>query len=329
MNLRKILVPVADPGNPGPAAEFATALSHQVGAEVTLLHVLDAPGSAAAPYSEYAGQHGASTPDADIEPRPVELAGTGFQPAAGEAADMAQRSLAEQIEQSGLDGAMTTAMVTEGEVAESILSVAHAMEFDMVAMEAVRKSRLARMIFGSTLDQVKAKTQVPVVIFQPDEDIQHAATSLPDAVIVPLDGEPDSEHVVSLAQEFARRLRASIEFVHAIPDGVSVIHPASPLPATYMAATSAEREGALDYLDRFVQQSVHMGLSSRATVGAGHVVSVVQKAAESHRNAMIVTDSSDRSGLVRLFLGSVPEDLVDGTGSAVMVVPGGPNLVAS
>ena len=314
MPLRKILVPVADPARPGPAADLSLALAQRAGAAVTLLHVAD-EGSVAGTGDATADDDGGGS-GGRSHALPVE---------SDTSAEAVRQLLAEHAERMSGSGTPVGVMVTGGDAAERIPEVVHAAGFDLVVMEALRRSRLARVLFGSTADEVKRGTDVPVVMLQPDGESPETASLPPDALIVPLDREPDSEHVIPLAQELAALLGVRIEFVHAVPDVIAVAHPAAPLAAVVPVGSEADLDEAASYLDRFVEGSKRLGVSAGATVRRGHAVHAVQAVAGDFRNALIVTDSSERSAIARLILGSVPEDLVSAVNNPVMIVPGQSN----
>lgn len=334
MSIQKILVPVADPAVLGPAVTFSVAFARPMHASVTLLHVVEGEPAKDESHdddeaavvtvgglTEQSVEPGemtvAAQPAGDGEAGELETESIG-----GEAVDMAEHKLVESLEQIDAPDVPISTMVVSGDPAERIVSTADVAGFDMVVMEGIRTSRLAKMLFGSTAEDVKRSAGIPVVVLRQDDESGESFSEPPATLIVPLDMEPDSEHVVPKAQDIAKRLDAKIEFVHAVLDSIAVGHPAAPIGASITVADDALEAEAKEYLAWFVEDSESKGIAAGATVGAGNAINVVSEVASNSGPSLIVTDSSDRPGLIKLIFGSVPDDLVNNAGSPVMVIPG-------
>ena len=330
MEIKKILVPIADPERPGPAARLSVAMAKPLDATVTLLHVIEGeePDDSDDSLEQSADQTGDLAPGPDAETASAHLTSDSgdsdevrIQHDPNEAVALAERQMIESSETLRSKGVPVTVMVAEGDPVERIQATAHVAGFDLVAMEGIRTSRLAKMLFGSTADAVKRETNLPVLIVQPDEQTRPRLGEAPDAVIVPLDMEPDSEHVIAPAEDLAKQLGTEIRFVHAVLDRVAVAHPAAPLGASMAIVDDGHVADAEEYLEQFTSRARSHGLEAFATVESGAAINVLSRTAAKFENPVIVTDSSERSGLLRLVLGSLPEDLTLDTGNPVMVLP--------
>lgn len=331
--LRKFLVPVADPAAPGLAAAFALNFATALDGSVTLFHVVEQSDVAAEPDESH--EHTEPTPAARLpvdEAPPTSLtreselpageAGLEQQPEPSEEAAYAERLLTDYAHSVHPDGNLVSVSVVAGEPAERIVSMAHRGEYDAVVMEGIRTSRLAKILFGSTVDRVESDLQVPVIVLQPDGDDFHQSMSeVPDAVIVPLDGEPESEHAIPVAEDLALKLECPIEFARTVSSVVAMASPSAPISMPHAAATEAQQSEADDYLEVIVSAAREHGLDARANVDVGDITDLGRKIAGRYRNALFVSDASDRSGLVRLLFGRVPEDLVHSTSNPVLIVP--------
>ena len=126
-------------------------------------------------------------------------------------------------------------------------------------------------------------------------------------VLVPLDGSPFGESVLSLAGDIAERMGSNIELVTVNPPDR---HP--DIPASMIAEiASARGVGARLYLDMQAQE-LHrrFEVAVYAAVLDGPVASALAEHARHDPPELIVMSTHGRSGPSRLFLGSVADRLL-------------------
>jgi nucleotide-binding universal stress UspA family protein len=139
-------------------------------------------------------------------------------------------------------------------------------------------------------------------------------------ILVPLDGSRFSEQALPYALEMARRAGAIVHLVkvHAVP---------AP-PSTYLdsglyfnAELDAElRQGELDYLQRLADSARGQGLTVRAVLLEGPIVTALEAYVRTAEISLVVMTTHGRGGLSRAWLGSVADSLVRGVTVPVLLL---------
>jgi nucleotide-binding universal stress UspA family protein len=185
----------------------------------------------------------------------------------------------------------------EGLPAEEILRVAREKKVDLIAMSTHGRGGVVRLIVGSVAEQVLRRTEVPLLV-------THPGTTVHDwkKIVVALDGSALCEAVLEDAVQLARKLGASIELLRIAPPMYAsaageipvMVPPEDPLPYLKKIAARLEFEG--------VKVSL-AGPEDRASDG------IVRHLADSHAGLLCMT-THGRSGLARILMGSVAEDVL-------------------
>lgn len=212
----------------------------------------------------------------------------------------AVETIAETAEDAGLE---TTSVVLEldGPVHETILDYAMDQQADAIVMGTHGRSGIGRAILGSVTEQTIRKSPVPVMSVHAetvtDSDIE--------TVLVPTDGSECAETAVEHGADLAAATDASLHLINVVDLGVVAgdVDAGRVLDAL---EESGERalEAAIDRAHRreieTVEASVISGTPSRA---------ICDYATETGVDC-IVMGTHGRSGLTRLFLGSVTERVI-------------------
>jgi len=145
-------------------------------------------------------------------------------------------------------------------------------------------------------------------------------------IVVPLDGSPEAEESLTYAEEFARRFDSTVYLLEVTP-GYGQLAMAT--TATPFAATPAMAEAAVEAVEDAAESASEylLGLCKdrdrgrwRPVVVTGDsATEIVDKAKELGADLIIVASHS-RSGLKRLLLGSVAEDVVRHAAIPVLVL---------
>lgn len=140
-------------------------------------------------------------------------------------------------------------------------------------------------------------------------------------IIVPIDGSDFSLQAVDLAASLAKEQGADCT-VFTVVDII---------PAASLAAATPDLVNAwLKTLDEQAQIAVNAavgrmrvkGVEANAEVAKGFAPDVILEVAARHRGDLIVMGSHGRSGLRRLFLGSVAESVLRSSPIPVLIVRG-------
>ena len=139
-------------------------------------------------------------------------------------------------------------------------------------------------------------------------------------ILVPLDGSPLAERALPVAVNLARRSRASIELVGVLPVLADVIVPDGGLTTEAVLQRTAARQlgGYLEQTAEHLQQG--SGVSVSHQVLRGQPAARIAALAKSRRAGLIVMTTHGRSGLARLWLGSVADQLLRVTRTPVLLL---------
>lgn len=144
-------------------------------------------------------------------------------------------------------------------------------------------------------------------------------------ILVPLDGTPEAEAALPFAAEMARRFESSVVLLQVTPGYGAMVGAtaaesfgASGSVAALADAEVAKEAAASAYLDAVRTNS---GTPLWQTVVAeGDSANAIVEQAQTSGADLVIMATHARSGLKRLFLGSVAEDVIRHVGVPVLVV---------
>lgn len=141
---------------------------------------------------------------------------------------------------------------------------------------------------------------------------------MPTRVLVPLDGSELSMRALDYALD--RWADAEITVLHVI-DPLDVVYGAEAGgPAGGEEWYGAAREAAEDLFDRACEEAAAAGVDLRTEIVVGSAGPAIVEYVTDHDVDHVVMGSHGRSGLSRLFLGSVAERVLRGAPTTVTVV---------
>ncbi len=144
-------------------------------------------------------------------------------------------------------------------------------------------------------------------------------------ILVPLDGSDSAEKALDFAKEIAGRFGSAIVLVHVAPGyeaavGATLAEPFGAAGAVGAAieAEKAAEASASEYLKAVVEE--HRGQDWQTLVVEGDSATAIADTVESTGAELVVMATHARSGLKRLFLGSVSDDVIRRVSCPVLVV---------
>ena len=134
-------------------------------------------------------------------------------------------------------------------------------------------------------------------------------------ILIPVDGHPEAEAAIPIAAEMARKFDAEVILLEVTPGYGQIIGATAAesfgAPGSVQAAADvavAAESAASAYLDAL--RAKYGTPSWETVVSEGHnATAIVEKAKDSGVD-LIVMSTHGRSGLKRLFVGSVAEDVI-------------------
>jgi nucleotide-binding universal stress UspA family protein len=112
------------------------------------------------------------------------------------------------------------------------------------------------------------------------------------------------------ALDLARTNRAELIVLHVTAPPILYSPDGYALPRTYELLASDMRAAAKQHLDRLVAKAKGRGVRARSLVVDGVAADRIAKAARSARADLLVIGTHGRTGLARLFLGSVASRVI-------------------
>lgn len=192
--------------------------------------------------------------------------------------------------------------------APTIVEYAVNRDVDLVVMGTHGRRGVRRMLLGSVAEEVLRTVPCPVLTVRPGEGRE--TPHRPERILVPVDFSDYSDLALERGAELARRTGARLDVLHVIPE-ISYPDPYFADAAAIRAMTKAAQEQVPEALREKVSRVVagdDVEVETHMEVGSP-AATIVDVATE-RESDMIVISSHGRTGLKRMFLGSVAEGVV-------------------
>lgn len=194
-----------------------------------------------------------------------------------------------------LDGVASESRVERGEPADEILWMAKPNRFDLIAMTTHGRTGLRRALTGSVTEQVLRHAEIPVMTCRPGTRVGDWTN-----LLVALDGSAAAELILPQAAALAHTAGASLRLIR-VTHPVTVLMPVQGMPLQLPEPDPAP------YLEGIVNRMSMDGLLALPEVRSGDVAGQITGCAGETGASLICLTTHGRTGLPRLFLGSVAE----------------------
>lgn len=140
-------------------------------------------------------------------------------------------------------------------------------------------------------------------------------------ILVPIDFSPPSLQALEYATDLARRYEASLELVYVYQ---SIAYA---LPEGYVLVTPDQVTEILGEFEKQMQRAKEQALAAgvaqvESAVVEGYPITEILRRQQEHEHDAIVMGTHGRSGIKRVFLGSVAENVLRSAKCPVLVVRG-------
>ncbi len=294
--IRHLLLPLDGSSLAEAVLPAAAALAERLGAQVTLLHVMER----GAPATIHGERHLTEVGDAERYLVEVErrLA-------------LRDRAVGRHVHQP-----------KEGDVARAIVQHAEELRVDLIVLSTHGRGGLRELVVGSIAQRVLQPGAAPILLIHPT-----GSAPLPFAcrtILVPLDGTAAHEPALDAAVELARPFRARLQLVIVVPTPATLTGGTAAagvmLPLATNALLDLATEGATEYVRRQVERLRASGLEASAEVRRGEPAANLVEAAERAGADLITMASHGRAGLQAFWEGSVSAKVVARFGRPVLLV---------
>lgn len=189
-----------------------------------------------------------------------------------------------------------------------ILEHATEHDVDLIVMGTHGRRGPSRFLLGSVATQVVRASSAPVLTLRElDEGRPLAAI---DHILVPIDFSGHSRTALRHATELARTYDADLQLIHVVqqPNYPYFYAPVPAMPP--VEQVHGLRERGKEALQKLVTEAGDATLDHRLEIIDGHPATEIVEFAEGNGSDLIVTASHGLTGLDRLLLGSVSEQVV-------------------
>jgi nucleotide-binding universal stress UspA family protein len=195
-------------------------------------------------------------------------------------------------------GVLVKIIVGEGERSEAILDIAVTKNIDLILMASHARSGISRWLLGSVSGQVIRKSQVPVMIVRRPTNFNH--------ILITLDGSDLAERVIEPALAFASGFGSRVTFLHVKESNA-------------LTNDDGEIEDNAQYLEKVTSKFVNMDQDAETAVIKGSAAEKILSFAAQNQVDLIAMSTHGRSGLRKLFFGSVTEKVMCDSGCAMLI----------
>jgi nucleotide-binding universal stress UspA family protein len=139
-------------------------------------------------------------------------------------------------------------------------------------------------------------------------------------LLVPLDGSHRAEGILSHVEKLALQFKSKVIFIQVVEPP---LHPAPGGPDgrhEYLIEFKQKQDEITAYLSGIQQGFLNMGIEAISVVEQGAVVETIISVAQRENAALIAIASHGRSGLSRVFYGSVAAGILQKTDRPLLVI---------
>jgi len=223
---------------------------------------------------------------------------------------------AQQLRDEGVSVRTQSLILTSAASAiDEAVKIFHA---DMVAIATHGRSLPGRLVHGSTAWRALAHSPVPVLLKHVESDGPTPRTSEGKRrILVPLDGSAYAEKALPLALELAAEWDAPIWLVRVVPGYPlrNTRNPEANLVARAHDEAVREAQTYLEHVSSSLPGEIHIH------AGFGLVTDVLVDCVDRFLITDTIMASHGRTGLSRVILGSVADELIHRLHSPVIVIP--------
>ena len=210
----------------------------------------------------------------------------------------------------------------KGDPASNILYYAQIhSEVITIAMSTHGRSGLGRWVFGSVAEKVLHGSSLPLLLVRHKEGEalpEHFEPPTYNSLLVPLEGSDFAAQALKYAEDLALSTKASITLLSAVPDAPLLTDLVAP-PVMPMEWED-ETEKFTTYLNETAEDLRARGFMVNTRIEHNLPADAILHFAHVNHPALILMATHGRSGLSRMWLGSVAMKVVQAAGCPVLLV---------
>ncbi len=217
-------------------------------------------------------------------------------------------------------GASISAVVADEDPVDLIARHVRAEDVLLVVMGMHGFHGFDRLFLGSVVDRALRAARVPILLVKESE--RDASLHI-HRILLATDFSPASEHALRLAIQWARRLEADVEVLHAIqpPAQDEERERDYPRPRDSASRSGRQRANALESLRSILSRTAAAGVRAVADLTYGAASIEIVKHAARSRADLVVLGSSDHADSGSAHAGSVTARVIRHLKCSVLVAP--------
>lgn len=212
----------------------------------------------------------------------------------------------------------------EKDVSRSISDHSKELNQDLVIMCTHGSGGLHDFIFGSNASQVISLGVTPVLLVNPSAEYKDKEISFKN-FLVPLDGNPDHEHVLDYAAYLAKLFEANLNLLIAIPQFGTMSGELTPvnrlLPQTTSKMLDMIVPDALEYLDKLKLKLEKSGLKVTVKTSRNNPVRAITETSKKIKADLIILATHGKKGADAYLEGSLTPKISKASKTPILLVP--------
>ncbi len=230
----------------------------------------------------------------------------------GEVERVAEQRLRRWMERLESEGAKTGSVFVEvGNVADSVLKTADIMNADIIIIGAEQKSKLKKLMFGTSAEAIIRHARQIVWVHQAD------SYNGIHKIVCGVDFSPTSQHALQKALSMAKNFNALLVVLHVIREpNIESIGMSLSIEEEKINAYKAKKDEELsDFVGKFDAD----GIDLKKYVLWGNPSSVILDYAQDENVDLIVLGEKGNGQLKHLVLGSTPENVMRSAACSLLI----------
>jgi nucleotide-binding universal stress UspA family protein len=211
------------------------------------------------------------------------------------------------------------------DVARSIVDHAAELHPDLIILCAHGFGGPRDWLIGNIAQQVISRDATPVLLLHPHQPPQPREIFSCRSILLPMDGEPEHERSVTLAEEIAVHSGASVHLATVVPTPGTLTGERAAtgklLPVATAAALDLAEKGAGDYLASQCERWKSLGVKADFQVVRGDPASELVNLVHRRKDDMIVLGTHGKAGSSAFWSRSVTARVLTKIGIPALLVP--------
>jgi len=205
------------------------------------------------------------------------------------------------------EGASITAILKEGDVYKKIIEAAEESGSELIVMGRRGMTRVERALIGSDADRVVGHFRGTTIIVPKGTTLQF------DNILIATDGSEHSDNALDEAISYAKYHKSSLSIVNAVTVADEIV-------ALFPDAYRKISDKATEYLNGVKDEAERAGVNASIFLRKGNPCESIIEVAKELQAGLIIMGSHGKTGLRKIFMGSVTKRVIGHAPCPVMVV---------